>query len=122
MARTLEFVAPGEFEPHAAVWFAWPTFRWFSAPELDDRRTVAEILQVLSDRGVPAKLMCEDRRGIQAAEQWLARNGYSLGPGVQMLPIPAVDIWVRDYGPIFLKDPAPGRLAIASYRQNQSGY
>ena len=117
-----EFVAPGEFEPHAAVWLAWPTFQWFSAPELDDRRTVAEILQVLSDRGVPAKLMCEDRRGIQTAELWLAQNGYSLGPGVKMLPISAVDIWVRDYGPIFLKDPASGRLAIASYRQNQWGY
>jgi len=119
---TTEFVAPGEFEPHAAVWLSWPTFRWFSAPELDDRRTVADILQVLSDRGVPAKLMCEDRRGLQAAELWLARNGYSLGPGVQLLPIPAVDIWVRDYGPIFLKDPATGSLAIASYRQNQWGY
>ena len=83
---------------------------------------MAEILQVLADRGVPAKLMCEDRRGIQAAELWLAQNGYSLGPGVQLLPIPAVDIWVRDYGPIFLKDPATGRLAIASYRQNQWGY
>ena len=117
-----EFVVPGEYEPHAAIWLSWPTFQWFSAPELDDRRTVAEILQVLSDWGVPAKLMCEDGRGIQAAELWLALNGYSLGPGVQMLPIPAVDIWVRDYGPIFLKDPATGRLAIASYRQNQWGY
>lgn len=116
------FVVPGEYEPHAAVWLAWPTFQWFSAPELDDRRTVAEILRVLSDRGVPAKLMCEDRRGIQAAELWLARNGYSFGPGVQMLPIPAVDIWVRDYGPIFLKESATNRLAIASYRQNQWGY
>ena len=117
-----EFTVPGEYEPHAAVWLAWPTFRWFSAPELDDRRTVAEILKVLSDRGVPATLMCEDGRGIQAAELWLAQNGYSFGPGVQLLPIPTVDIWVRDYGPIFLKDRATDRLAIASYRQNQWGY
>ena len=121
-ARHAHYAIPGEYEPHAAVWLAWPTFQWFCAPELDDRRTVAEILQVLSDRGVPANLMCEDRRGIRAAELWLARNGYSLGPGVQLLPIPAVDIWVRDYGPIFLRDPATGRLAIASYRQNQWGY
>ena len=117
-----EFVVPGEYESHAAVWLAWPTFRWFSAPELDDRRTMAEILQVLVDRGVPAKLMCENEQGIRTARRWLTRNGYALGPGVQLLPIPAVDIWVRDYGPIFLKDPATGRLAIASYRQNQWGY
>ena len=116
------FAVPGEYEPHAAVWLAWPTFRWFSAPELDDRRTVADILQVLADRGVPAKLMCENGQGVRAARQWLTRNGYSLGPGVQLLPIPAVDIWVRDYGPVFLRDPATGRLAIASYRQNQWGY
>lgn len=120
--RRADYAIPGEYEPHAAVWLAWPTFQWFSAPELDTRRTVAEILQVLADRGVPAKLMCENERGIQAARQWLARNGYSPGPGVQMLPIPAADIWVRDYGPIFVKNPATGRLAIASYRQNQWGY
>ena len=120
--RRADYAIPGEYEPHAAVWLAWPTLQWFSAPELDTRRTVAEIVQVLADRGVPVKLMCEDERGIQAARRWLARNGYSLGPGVQMLPIPAVDIWVRDYGPIFVKDPATGGLAIVSYRQNQWGY
>ena len=121
-ARHADCAIPGEYEPHAAVWLAWPTFQWFSAPELDTRRTVAEILQVLAGRGVPAKLMCENKRGIQAARQWLARNGYSFGPGVNMVPIPAVDIWVRDYGPIFVKDRRAGKLAIASYRQNQWGY
>ena len=120
--RRADYAIPGEYEPHAAVWLAWPTLQWFSAPELDTRRTVAEIVQVLADRGVPVKLMSEDERGTQAARRWLARNGYSLAPGVQMVPIPAVDIWVRDYGPIFVKNPATGRLAIASYRQNQWGY
>ena len=120
--RHADYAIPGEYETHAAVWLAWPTFQWFSAPEMDTRRTVAEIVQVLADRGVPARLMCENKRGIQAAQRWLARNGYSPGAGVQMLPIPAVDIWVRDYGPIFVRDPATGRLAIASYRQNQWGY
>ena len=120
--RQSDYVIPGEYEPHAAVWLAWPTFQWFSAPELDTRRTVAEIVQVLADRGVPAKLMCENERSIQAARQWLGRNGYLLGPGVNMVPIPAVDIWVRDYGPIFVKNPVTGRLAIVAYRQNQWGY
>lgn len=120
--RHAGYSIPGEYEPHAAVWLAWPTFQWFSAAELDTRRTVAEILQILADRGVPAKLMCENEREVQAARRWLARNGYPVGPGVGLVPIPADDIWVRDYGPIFLKNPATGRLAIVSYRQNQWGY
>ena len=121
-ARHADYVVPAEYEPHAAVWLAWPTFQWFSAPGLDTRRTVAAIVQVLADQGVPTKLICGNERGIHAARQWLARNGYPLGPGVDLVPIPSVDIWVRDYGPTFVKDRVTGELAIASYRQNQWGY
>ena len=120
--RHADYVIAGEYEPHAAVWLAWPTFQWFSAPGLDTRRTVAEIVQTLADRGVPTKLMCEHEPGIDAARQWLARNGYPLGPAVDLVPIPSVDIWIRDYGPTFVKDRVTGELAITSYRQNQWGY
>ena len=117
-----DYEIPGEYEPHAAVWLAWPSFQWFSDPDLDTRRTIGAIVQVLADRGVPAKLLCENERGIHAARQWLTRNGYPLGPGIDLLPIPPVDIWIRDYGPIFVKDRVTGELAITSYRQNQWGY
>lgn len=116
------YAMPGEFERHAAVWLGWPTVQWFRAEELDTRQTIAAIAEVLSDYRVTANIMCTDEQGICAAQEWMRQHGYPVTAHMNFLPIRQVDVWVRDYGPIFLKDRSTDELAIASYAQNQWGY
>ena len=113
---------PGEFEAHACVWLGWPTFQWFKDPVLDSRRTIAHIACTLADYEVPANVMCADEAGVELARDWMARNDYANSSRIRFLPIRQVDVWVRDYGPIFLRERRSDRLAVAGFAQNQWGY
>lgn len=116
------YIMPGEFEQQSAVWLGWPTFQWHKDEQLDTRHAIAQIAQTLSDQQIPANIMCTDEQGISNAQSWMRQHGYAPTSYMHFLPIPQVDIWVRDYGPIFLKDRSTNKLAIASYAQNQWGY
>ena len=113
---------PGEFEPHAAVWLGWPTFQWFHDPALDTRATIAQLACTLADRRIPANILCIDQAGMALARDWMEDNDYAVSPGIRFLPIPQADLWVRDYGPVFLEDRHGGGLAVAAFEQNQWGY
>lgn len=116
------YIMPGEFEPQTAVWLGWPTFQWFSEPELDTRQTIASIASVVAEREITVNIMCGDSSGIAQAQKWLKDNGFKSLPSIHFLAIDQVDIWMRDYGPIFLVDKTDGKLAMASFAQNQWGY
>lgn len=121
MSQT-NYIMPGEFESQSGVWLGWPVFQWFKDEQLDTRHAIAQIAQTLSKHQIPPNIMCTDAQGIADAKDWMNQNGYPVAPIMNFLPIPQVDIWVRDYGPIFLKDRSTNSLAIASYAQNQWGY
>ncbi len=116
------YVMPGEYEPHMSIWLGWPRFQWFTDPSLDTRQTIAEVIQVLSHYRISSNILCTDEQGISAARDWMTQNGWPVTPHMNFLAIPQVDIWMRDYGPIFLKHRDTNRLAIASFAQNQWGY
>ena len=125
MANILEsndYIMPGEYEPQSAIWLGWPTFQRFHDPALDTRQTIATIAKVLSEHEVASYIMCGDAVGISQAQEWMKANGFPISPNMHFVAIDQVDIWVRDYGPIFLLNRASGKLAIASYMQNQWGY
>ena len=113
---------PGEFEPHASLWLGWPRFQWFTDPRLDTRQTIAEILQTLSFYRINSNVLCTDEEGISAVQDWMRQHGWPITPYMNFLAIPQIDIWIRDFGPIFLKNRRTNRLAIASFAQNQWGY
>ena len=116
------WLAPGEFEAQAAVWLGWPAFQWFEDRKLDTRATIAEIACALSDYEVPSNVMCTDEEGVRAARDWMLRNGYAVSSRIRFLKIPQADLWVRDYGPIFLRNRRASSLSIASFKQNQWGH
>ena len=122
VAQAPAYVMPGEFEPHSSLWLGWPRFQWFTEPRLDTRQTIAEILQTLSFYRINSNILCTDEEGIAAARDWMRQHGWPITPYMNFLPIPQIDIWIRDFGPIFLKNRRTGRLAIASFAQNQWGY
>ena len=113
---------PGEFEPHSSIWLGWPRFQWFTDTRLDTRQTIAEILQTLSFYRINSNILCTDEQGISAARDWMRQHGWPVTPYMNFLAIPQIDIWIRDFGPVFLKNRRTDRLAIASFAQNQWGY
>lgn len=112
----------GEFEPHSSIWLGWPRFQWFNDPRLDTRQTIAEIVHTLSHYRITSNILCTDEQGISAARDWMRQHGWPVTPYMNFLAIPQIDIWIRDFGPIFLKNRRTNRLAIASFAQNQWGY
>lgn len=122
MVSGSNYVMPGEFEPQSAVWLGWPTFQLFSDPALDTRPSLGTIAKTLSDYEVKTNIMCGTTEGVMDAQHWLTENGFPISSLMNFLAIDQVDIWVRDYGPIFLIDRSSEKRAIAGYRQNQWGY
>ncbi len=112
---------PAEFEAQSAVWFGWPTLQWYTAEYFDTRTPIANIIQALSDHQIDAQIMCKDAAGEASAKNWLTQSGYKITQYMKFVHIDQVDIWVRDFGPIFLKN-ANNELAMACFEQNQWGY
>ena len=116
-----DFVMPAEFEPHAAIWMGWPKEQPYADPELDTRVPIAQIISALCAHCVNVKLMCTDERGEHEVRRWLRTHGYPIADHLDFVHIDQVDIWVRDYGPIFTRNRA-NRLGMARFLQNQWGY
>ena len=112
---------PAEFEQQAAVWMGWPTFQWYSGSDMDTRIPLANIIQILADAGVVVRIMCTDKAGEDAVRNWFSVHGYLMSAHIEFVHIPQIDIWQRDFGPIFLRN-ASGQLGMASFLQNQWGY
>jgi agmatine deiminase len=112
------FRMPAEWEPHDAVWTAWPhdPEQWLEGLEAPQRSLMAMVSAIvaLDDRGVPrgerVELLVRD-----ASDEAAARR--LLGPavaGVRFRHTRYGDVWLRDTGPIFVA--RPGELAAARFR------
>ena len=103
---------PAEWEPHAAVWVAWP-----HAPEtwpgcLDaaeqEFRTLVEALSASE----PVNVLVQSPAHAQHVhEQLVSQLGDSARP-IQLHEIPTDDAWLRDTGPTFVEDSQSGLLAL----------
>ena len=107
---------PAEWERHEATWLAWPhnpedwpgkfqTIPWI----------YAEIVRLLSARE-RVHLLVEDAAAEKRAAGILKRAGADL-VRVDFHQWPTNRAWLRDSGPIFLKDPA-GKLNITDWKFN----
>ncbi|MFC7292169.1 agmatine deiminase family protein [Hirschia litorea] len=114
-ANNKNLVPPAEWEPHAAVWTAWPTGDDLWAPEAKFARLEVEgLIRSLSED-------CNDRKGdkvkLLVKNEEARDNAYAaLGDLAEIILQPYGDIWLRDIGPIFLSN----ELA-ASFRVNGWG-
>ncbi|PWC52333.1 agmatine deiminase family protein [Azospirillum sp. TSO22-1] len=111
---------PGEWEPHARCWMAWPCRpETWPVPEEDEevdrleaaRAVYAEVARAIT-RFEPVTMVCDPD---DVAEASLA-----CGPGIQILPIPISDSWIRDTGPSFVTG-RNGRVAGVHWRFNAWG-
>ncbi|MBB1254521.1 agmatine deiminase family protein [Streptomyces sp. OF3] len=104
---------PAETEPHDRTYLAWP-------PEdsvWDDllpglRRDIASIARAVAEYE-PVTLLADPRNAADARR--------ACGSGVEVLPVPVDDVWVRDTGPVFVTNPRRDRLAGVDLRFNGWG-
>jgi len=103
---------PGEFEPHAKTWMAWP-----HREDLYRERLPA---MQRAYAGVAHAIAGFEPVSMVAHPQYAADARAYLGEGIDVVEIPIDDCWIRDSGPTFLKR-ADGGLAGVSWRFNAWG-
>ncbi len=113
---SLGYHMPAEWEPHEATWIAWPHRRtdWpgkFAAIPW----VYAEIVRHLH-RSERVRILVNDERAERRARLLLSRAGIDLGR-VNFFPVPTDRVWTRDYGPLFVRDPA-GTVALTDWGFN----
>lgn len=106
------FAMPAEWEPHAGCLMAWPARAELWGEHLDDARSdYATVARAIAEFE-PVVMVC--RPGDAAAVR------RRCGTGVMPLEFPIDDSWVRDNGPIFVRQPG-GEVSAVGFGFNAWG-
>lgn len=112
--RQLGFSMPAEWEPHAATWTSWPFDDVLWCGHLEGvRREFAELVRTVA-RFEPVRLLVRDGEAEQDARARLA------GADVTYYEVPLDDVWFRDNGPVFVRNPA-GEVSFVHWAFNAWG-
>ena len=116
--KELGYRFPAKWEQQEAIWFAWPVRRtlW---PECFDRvRKQLAALYVLAARYQFVRVLCA------AEEQPILRKfmaSHGDDSAVELYDYQTDDVWIRDYGPLFLIHDHKQELCITDWRYNAWG-
>lgn len=120
--RALGYRQPAEWDPHQAVWVAWPSHDELWAQLLPDaQREMLGLCEAIADlddsgrpRGEAIQMLVPD--GVRHLEAQEALEGL----GVTFHRMPFGDIWMRDIAPIFVRR-AEGEVAPVCFAFNGWG-
>ncbi|HOI13507.1 MAG TPA: agmatine deiminase family protein [Methanoculleus sp.] len=117
--QALGYRMPAEWEPHDAVWLAWPhdreTFPDLAAVE----RAYVEIIAALRGSETVDLLVTDEKMQVRV-KAMLEEEGVDTGD-VRFHVADYADVWFRDYGPTFLVDRKTGNLAMVNWTFNAWG-
>jgi agmatine deiminase len=112
----MTFRMPAEWEPHAATWLAWPHEKSDWPGKFAPIPWIyAEIVRHLS-RFERVRILIEHADAERAIVSILKKSHANLA-AVDFYVHPTDRSWIRDYGPIFVKNPA-GEIAATHWRFN----
>ena len=112
----LGYRMPAEWEPHAATWLAWPHNHSDWPGKFGPIPWVyAEIVRLLAAHE-RVHLLVQDAAAEKRASGILNRAGANLTQ-VDFHQWPTNRVWLRDTGPIFVKDPG-GKLNLIDWKFN----
>lgn len=106
---------PAEWEPHQAVWTAWPSHKNLWGASLEDARSeVGQLIEAVSDvdpltgasRGEPVRVLACGDDAEDSAREALSHLG------TQIVATSFGDIWVRDTGPIYTRDDSDALVGV----------
>jgi agmatine deiminase len=104
---------PPEWAKHDCCWMAWPSQeeQWVDGLA-GAQRTYASIARAIR-RFEPVRMVAEPLSAQAARDQ--------CGEGIEIVPLPIDDPWMRDSGPTFLVGAASGQRAGTAWRFNAWG-
>lgn len=111
------FVFPAEFEPHRALWMAWPTYE--NKQGLPTEPLLIEIIRAAEGR-VAIELLAQDDAETDAIRERFRQEEVPVGH-VTIHAVPHGDVWMRDMGPIFVRGDQGG-LRVVDFGFNMWGY
>ncbi|GBC70877.1 Agmatine deiminase [Candidatus Calditenuaceae archaeon HR02] len=113
--------APAEWERHSCTWIAWPHNESTFPPQLIGKveEAYCEIVHEVA-RGEAVKILVNDEDEAERVRKLLEEAGAPLW-NVEFHKVPTEDVWVRDYGPIFVKNEGAGVLCGVKWRFNAWG-
>src|SRR4051812_21838334 len=92
------FIQPAEWQPHSAVWSAWPSAADLWLEDLEPARAeIAALFGAIADngRGERLRILAYGDEAVKSAHAALDRFG------AEIIPAAFGDIWLRDTAPIF---------------------
>ena len=97
------FAMPAEFDAHQATWMSWPTTRSLWDGHLDAARDEWAATARAIAAFEPLVMVCAPGQATDVRRR--------CGDGVEPLEMPIDDCWLRDNGPIFVRNDARGGRA-----------
>ncbi|MEO0510637.1 MAG: agmatine deiminase family protein [Verrucomicrobiota bacterium] len=116
--KELGYRFPAEWELQEAVWFAWPVRDdlWPECLEIVRRQLVD--LYLLAAKYQKVRLLCPASH----QEHFLSLvNEASDTVSIELFDYETDDVWIRDFGPLFLLHKDSSQLGIADWRYNAWG-
>ena len=107
-----------EWERQSAVWFAWPVRRSLWPSCFDRVREQLAAIYVLAARFQTVRVLCAKEEQSILRSMMIAHGDSST---VEFYDYQSDDIWIRDYGPIFLKNDTNQELCVSDWRFNAWG-
>lgn len=116
--KELGYRFPAEWEPQEAVWFAWPARDDLWLGCLDNVRGQLAALYVLAAKYQTVRVLCPVSHQKELVALMEQEGGSS---NVELFDYESDDVWMRDYGPLFLINNDNGKICIADWRYNAWG-
>lgn len=117
--KTPSYRMPAEWEPHSAVWLAWP-YDEITFPERVEKAEAAFVKIIAAvHKSERAELLVLDDEMMERAHGMLAQTGVDM-TRINFHITDYADVWLRDTGPIFVKDGA-GKTVITKWVFNSWG-
>ncbi len=111
-----EWLFPGEYESHQAMWMLWPTYE--NKAGFPSTEPISDMIRAFSGY-VHVNLVVQDADEEAAVRSLLTAKGVPLDH-VHFFQIEHLDIWARDMGPQFTRSRS-GRLRINDWNFNYWG-
>lgn len=117
--RESGYSMPAEWEKHDAIWLAWP-YDPQTFPQVEKvEKAYIRIIEAIHE-SEDVNLFVKDEGMKQKAMKLLGKNGIDPGK-INFIIFDYADVWIRDYGPIFVTDKIKRKLAMVHWIFNAWG-
>ena len=117
------FEFPADWEEHRSVWLAWPPEECTVCDEQNVRDAHCRVICALLDHGVPVELLVNSKGEEDDVRGRVKKAGSDCHQSILSIRvIHHTDMWMRDFGPIFVNDRRKKEQVVLSFKWTNWGY